>query len=309
MGEHARQPIDLFFNSLADDRGDHAIGIVLSGSGSDGTLGIKAIKERGGLTLAQGSDHSAPRHTGMPSSAIGTGLVDLIVPVEAMGEKLVAYVDSFVATTTLVGGVTGRTAEERAEAARREICTILRGQVGHDFTGYKEKTFLRRVQRRMQVVQLVELPAYIDRLRHDREEVNLLFRDLLIGVTAFFRDSEAFAALDTDVIPKLLEAGKRKRVRARLGSRLRNRRGGLFDRDPAARAHGRIGQGTQGAGVRHRHRRGGSGHRPGRTIPVQCTRGGLTGAPAALLHRGGRHVPACQGGARAVHLLAPQPGP
>ncbi len=71
-----------------------------------------------------------------------------------MGEKLVAYVDSFVATTTLVGGVTGRTAEERAEAARREICAILRGQVGHDFTGYKEKTFLRRVQRRMQVVQL-----------------------------------------------------------------------------------------------------------------------------------------------------------
>ena len=206
-GEHARQPIDLFFNSLADDRGDHAIGIVLSGSGSDGTLGIKAIKERGGLTLAQGSDHSAPRHTGMPSSAIGTGLVDLIVPVEAMGEKLVAYVDSFVATTTLVGGVTGRTAEERAEAARREICTILRGQVGHDFTGYKEKTFLRRVQRRMQVVQLVELPAYIDRLRHDRDEVNLLFRDLLIGVTTFFRDAEAFAALDTDVIPKLLEAG------------------------------------------------------------------------------------------------------
>ena len=103
--------------------------------------------------------------------------------------------------------LTGRTAEERAEAARREICTILRGQVGHDFTGYKEKTFLRRVQRRMQVVQLVELPAYIDRLRHDREEVNLLFRDLLIGVTTFFRDPEAFAALDTDVIPKLLEAG------------------------------------------------------------------------------------------------------
>jgi two-component system CheB/CheR fusion protein len=201
--QRAQHPIDQLFESLAEDRGDHAIGIVLSGGGSDGTLGIKAIKENGGLTLAQGIHHSAPRHGSMPSSAIATGLVDLVVPVEEMAEKLVAYVRSFVPTSELVKTLPGETEEEGIEAARREICAILRERVGHEFSGYKEMTFLRRVQRRMQVVQLPDIAAYIVRLRQDPEEVTLLFRDLLIGVTAFFRDPEAFAALEATAIPAL----------------------------------------------------------------------------------------------------------
>ncbi len=203
--QRAQHPIDLFFESLAEDLGDHAIGIVLSGGGSDGTLGIKAIKEHGGLTIAQGSDHSAPRHGSMPLSAIATGLVDLVLPVEAIGSTLAGYVNGFVPTAELVKGLPGETDEQRTEMARREICAILRERVGHEFTGYKEKTFLRRVQRRMQVLQLAELPAYIARLRTDPDEVTLLFRDLLIGVTAFFRDPESFAALEQRVIPALFQ--------------------------------------------------------------------------------------------------------
>ncbi|MFL5335531.1 MAG: chemotaxis protein CheB [Geminicoccaceae bacterium] len=202
--ERPQHPVDVLFSSLADDLQEFAIGVVLSGGGSDGTLGIKAIKENGGLTLAQGSDHSAPRHGGMPSSAIATGLVDLVVPVEEMVEKLVAYVRTYIPTERLVDTVPGKTERQRAETARREICAVLRAQVGHDFAGYKEKTFLRRVQRRMQVVQLTDLPAYVELLRHDPEEVTLLFRDLLIGVTAFFRDPEAFEAL-AGFVPKLFD--------------------------------------------------------------------------------------------------------
>lgn len=199
-------PIDGFFASLAEDQGERAIGIVLSGSGSDGTLGIKAIKEAGGLTVAQGSGgKTAPQHGGMPSSAIATGLVDLIVPVEEIAGKLVAYLRSFQPTAHLVPKDEDQPAPMEASAARRQICAILRDQVGHDFSGYKEKTFLRRVQRRMQVVQIEHVTRYIERLRHDPDEVTLLFRDLLIGVTSFFRDPEAFAVLETLVIPKLIE--------------------------------------------------------------------------------------------------------
>ena len=198
-------PIDLFFATLAADRGDRAIGVVLSGSGSDGTLGIKAIKEHGGLTLAQGRDHSAPQQGGMPASAIASGLVDLVVPAEAMAEKLVAYVRSFDATARLAQPADDGPADGDVADARRRICAILRDQVGHDFSGYKEKSFLRRVQRRMQVVQLTELERYIERLRQDPDEVTLLFRDLLINVTSFLRDAEAFEALNTLVVPKLLE--------------------------------------------------------------------------------------------------------
>ena len=148
----------MFFASLAEDRGDHAVGIVLSGGGSDGTLGIKAIKEHGGLTMAQGGDGSAPRHGSMPASAIATGLVDLVLPVEEMADKLVGYVRSFVPhSASWSRRCQGDTEEERDRGARREICAILRDQVGHDFAGYKEKTFLRRVQRRMQVLQLDDL--------------------------------------------------------------------------------------------------------------------------------------------------------
>src|SRR6266542_4082939 len=193
-----RTPIDSFFASLADDQAECAIGIVLSGAGSDGTLGIKAIKEHGGLTLAQATDHSGPRHSSMPESAIASGLVDLAVPVESMPEKLVAYARSFEMLKAAAK-------DEQAETTRRAVCAVLLEQTGHDFSGYKGRTFYRRIERRMQVLQIPSLAAYADRLRQDAGEANTLFRDLLIGVTNFFRDAQAFEALEQLVMPRLFE--------------------------------------------------------------------------------------------------------
>jgi two-component system, chemotaxis family, CheB/CheR fusion protein len=194
-----RTPIDSFFASLAEDQAEYAIGIVLSGAGSDGTLGIKAIKEHGGLTFAQATDHSGPRHSSMPESAIASGLVDLAVPVESMPEKLIAYMRNF----DILDKELER--DEQADATRRAICAILLEQTGHDFNGYKTRTFYRRIERRMQVLQIPSLAAYADRLRQDAGEVNTLFRDLLIGVTNFFRDAKAFEALEQLVMPRLFE--------------------------------------------------------------------------------------------------------
>jgi two-component system CheB/CheR fusion protein len=202
-GAGERAAVDIFFNSLAEDCGENAVGIVLSGSGSDGTLGIKAIKEQGGLTLAQGSDRTEPRFKDMPESATATGLVDLVVPVEQMPERLLGYLRS-----------EGMVESERIGAATGKIYEILHGRLGHDFSEYRDKTFGRRLQRRMQVLQITNIDAYVDRLQHDPDEAPRLFRDLLIGVTAFFRDPDAFRALETTVIPKIFEgAGPGEEVR------------------------------------------------------------------------------------------------
>src|SRR5215469_3917669 len=194
-----RTPIDSFFAALAEDQAEHAIGIVLSGAGSDGTLGIKAIKEHGGLTLAQATDHSGPRHSSMPASAIASGLVDLAVPVETMPEQLAAYIRTFDILDKEVDK------DEQAETTRNAICALLLDQTGHDFSGYKTRTFYRRIERRMQVLQIPSLAAYAGRLRQDAGEVNTLFRDLLIGVTNFFRDTKAFEALEELVMARLFE--------------------------------------------------------------------------------------------------------
>ena len=193
-------PIDQFFDSLAADLGADAVGIVLSGTGHDGALGLKAIKARGGLTLAQGSDTrgtngTAPQHSGMPDSAIATGAVDLIVPVQDMPRLVIGARDGTA--------VADRSAD--IDADRLAICEILHARLGHDFSQYKNKTFLRRVERRVQVLGLTTLPDYIARLEQAHEEVVLLFRDLLIGVTKFFRDEAAFAALKSQVLPRLFD--------------------------------------------------------------------------------------------------------
>ncbi len=191
---HERAPIDVFFTSLAQDQAEHAIGIVLSGGGSDGTLGLKAIKENGGLTVAQGTNVTRPRFADMPSSAVAAGFVDLLLPVEDMPERLLEYVRDW-----------GAFDPERPSNALFRIYSELRARTGHDFSQYKDRAFLRRVQRRMQVVQTTKLEDYLARLQSDPDEVGALFRDLLIGVTGFFRDAEAFRALETVVAPKLLE--------------------------------------------------------------------------------------------------------
>jgi two-component system CheB/CheR fusion protein len=193
-------PISVFFDSLAQALHEDAIGVVLSGTGSDGALGLKAIKAQGGLTLAQGTDGSAPLHGGMPDSAIATGAVDIIASVEDMPRHILAAQQARRREIDHSGY-----ADLISDAERLAICAILARELGHDFAGYKDKTFLRRVQRRMQVVGLMEVRAYIDRLDHDRLEVLMLFRDLLIGVTSFFRDAETFEAVRQTVVPRLFQ--------------------------------------------------------------------------------------------------------
>jgi two-component system, chemotaxis family, CheB/CheR fusion protein len=192
--DRERAPIDVFFTSLAGDQAEHAIGIVLSGGGHDGTLGLRAIKEHGGLTIAQGANVTRPRFAEMPSSAVAAGIVDLELPVETIPERIIGYVRDWGAFDT----------GQRGDALTT-IFNLLRTRTGHDFREYKERTFQRRVQRRMQVVQTTRLEDYAELLQREPDEVSALFRDLLIGVTDFFRDAAAFQALETSVIPKLFE--------------------------------------------------------------------------------------------------------
>ncbi len=193
------KPIDVFLASLAKDRGLSSIGILLSGSGNDGTLGIKAIKEQGGLTLAQAGDGKGPMQSSMPDSAIAAGVVDLALPVEEMPGRLADFARGFADEIPPA-------AEDETDASRHGVIhRLLRNQVGHDFSGYKENTFMRRVRRRMEVLQVARLPQYVERLSKDPEEVKALFRDLLIGVTNFFRDPDAFATLEKEIIPRLFE--------------------------------------------------------------------------------------------------------
>ena len=200
-----RKPIDIFLSSLAVDIGELAGGVILSGGDSDGTLGVKAIKERGGITFAQVGDGFGPQHPDMPNAAISSELIDFAIPVEEMGAKLV----DFVRSAQLFDAIPAEDELGKNETTFKhvlpDIYVILRNQVGHDFSGYKAKTFLRRVHRRMQVTQLKTIEAYVERLRQEPQEVGALFRDLLINVTNFFRDEEAFETLATTVLPKLFE--------------------------------------------------------------------------------------------------------
>jgi two-component system, chemotaxis family, CheB/CheR fusion protein len=192
--------IDDFFRSLAEDQAENAIGIILSGSGTDGTVGLKAIKEAGGLTFAQAPLSSA--FDSMPRSAAASGIVDFILPVEEMPERLVEQA-KHLAELSKQRTVDGFREELRRNLPR--ITTLLRAKTGHDFGHYKQSTCIRRIERRMQVVQLSSVAEYVELVRKDEREAEALFRDLLIGVTQFFRDRKAFDALGAKVIPSLFE--------------------------------------------------------------------------------------------------------
>lgn len=200
--------IDGFFRSVAEQHGELAAGIILSGSGSDGSVGLKAIKEEGGLTMAQAGETS--RYDSMPRSAIATGLVDFVLPVEAMPAQLIQYARHL--THLKQDGTAPLRRATRNHLVK--IFTLLRASTGHDFSQYKNNTFIRRVHRRMQVLQMPSLPDYVELLRKDAVEVEALFRDLLIGVTHFFRDAKAFEVLEREVIAKLLaEKGPDDQIR------------------------------------------------------------------------------------------------
>jgi two-component system CheB/CheR fusion protein len=193
-----RLPIDFFFRSLAHEQRERAICVVLSGTGSDGTLGVRAIKGEGGMVMAQSPEST--EYDGMPQSVIATGLVDYVLPPVEMPEELIA----FAAQAFGPGSRSADPQTPKTEDALKKICVILRNQIGHDFSQYKPNTLIRRVERRMAVHQIEQLDEYLLFLRQTPAETESLFRDLLIGVTSFFRDPEAFAGLESQVIPKLL---------------------------------------------------------------------------------------------------------
>jgi two-component system, chemotaxis family, CheB/CheR fusion protein len=197
--EHAyRFPIDLFFRSLAEGRGSSAIGIVLSGTASDGSLGIKNIKAMGGLTIAQDPDTAG--FGDMPSNAIATHDVDFIVPPEQMGELILKYIHHQPTGEYRPGD--GNL--QRGFAPLQQLFSLLRSKTGHDFSLYKHNTILRRIERRIKLTLVPDLAAYIDYLRQHPEEIEAFFRDMLINVTQFFRDPEAFSALAEKVIQPLI---------------------------------------------------------------------------------------------------------
>ncbi len=194
-----RLPIDFFFRSLAQDQHELAIGIVLSGTGSDGTLGARAIKGEGGMVMVQKPDST--EFDGMPRSCIATGLVDYeLTPVE-MPTQLIAYTNRAFAKTSR----THTSQLPMAETAIKKIFILLRAQTSHNFSQYKPSTIHRRIERRMAIHQIESLDHYVKFLQQTPDEVNCLFRDLLIGVTNFFRDPEAFKMLEEVAIQKLFE--------------------------------------------------------------------------------------------------------
>ena len=194
-----RLPVDFLFRSLAQDQHERAIGIVLSGTGSDGSLGVRAIKSEGGMVMVQLPDSC--EFDGMPRSAIATGLVDYELSPAEMPAQLMAYVGQAFGRPPRLAAL----ATPLTENALKKIFILLRTQTSHDFSQYKPSTICRRIERRMAVHQIDSTDAYVKYLQQNPVEVEALFRDLLIGVTQFFRDPETFETLEAQVIPKLFE--------------------------------------------------------------------------------------------------------
>lgn len=192
-----RLPIDFFFHSLAQDQHKHAIAIILSGTGSDGSKGIASIKADGGIVMAQ--DLDSCEYDGMPKSAIDTGLVDYVLPPAQMLKQL---------STSIKQPVKHSAKHLSAHASKEndlhKVFVLLRDQTGHDFSQYKPSTIHRRIERRMAIGHIDSLQDYAKHLQQTPSEIDALFNDLLIGVTNFFRDPEAFAFLKEHIIPKML---------------------------------------------------------------------------------------------------------
>lgn len=208
-GKHAKRlnlPIDMFFRSLAEDQEEKAIAVILSGTGSDGSRGIRHIKENFGIVIAQ--DDSTAQFDGMPRSAIETGLTDFILPPEKMIYQILSYIQHPFARKTdsppkIIADETGLT----------RIFSLLREKHMVDFTFYKQATVLRRIERRMTINQMHELQDYIKFLESYPKEISTLYNELLIGVTSFFRDQEAFDFLREQVLPGLLAEREAEELR------------------------------------------------------------------------------------------------
>ena len=192
-----RLPIDFFLRALAQDQQERSIGVILSGMGSDGTLGLRAIKEKAGVVLVQ--DPATAKFNGMPRSAIDAGLADIVAPVDELPGRIMAYLKrSPLVRTPEV------TLEDKTQSGLEKAIILLRAHNGHDFSPYKQNTFFRRIERRMGIHQIDKIADYIRYLQENPQELDLLFKELLIGVTSFFRDPAAWEELRENVIPGLL---------------------------------------------------------------------------------------------------------
>jgi two-component system CheB/CheR fusion protein len=192
-----RLPIDFFFRALAEDQQEHSIGVILSGMGTDGTLGLRTIKEKGGSVFVQSPDSA--KFDGMPRSAVDAGLADVISAVEELPANINAYIHHAPLFTK-----PNLLDEDQAKSSIEKVMLILRAQTGHDFSLYKKTTIHRRIERRIGLHHMDNIAAYVRFLRENPQEVELLFNELLIGVTNFFRDPAAWETLKTEALPKLL---------------------------------------------------------------------------------------------------------
>lgn len=193
-----RMPIDFFLRSLAEEQGEKAIGVILSGTGTDGTLGLRAIHGAGGVSFVQ--DPSTAKYDGMPTSAVRSGLSIFVLPVEKMLEQMLTYMK-----TLFEHKVKPVSTAPAATSALNKIMLLLRSKTGNDFTLYKQSTIHRRIERRMNVHSIGDTDIYARYLQEHPGEVQLLFKELLINVTSFFRDPEAFDVLKKDILPQLFE--------------------------------------------------------------------------------------------------------
>jgi len=200
-----RLPVDFFFRSLAQDQMDQSVGVILSGMGSDGCLGLSAIKEQAGLVLVQ--DPKTAKFDGMPRSAIDAGLADIVAPAEELPNKLLACLYRRPLTSQQKATIT-----DPEIGALEKTIVLLRAQTGHDFSLYKQNTLFRRIERRMSILQIGNITAYVRYLQENKQEFNLLFKELLIGVTNFFRDKPVWELLRTKTIPALLQRTETTRV-------------------------------------------------------------------------------------------------
>ncbi|MEP7053184.1 MAG: CheR family methyltransferase, partial [Pseudomonadota bacterium] len=192
-----RLPIDFFFRSLAADLGERAIGVILSGMGSDGALGLRAIKEKGGGTFAQ--TPASAKFDSMPRTAVDSGLADVTASAQELPAKIIAYLKHAPFHVSA-------SAPEKDESSLAKVLVLLRAQTGHDFSLYKRSTIYRRIERRMGLHELTKIADYARYLRENVQETELLFKELLIGVTSFFRDPKVWEELRDSVIPEVLAA-------------------------------------------------------------------------------------------------------
>ncbi len=193
-----RLPINYFLSSLAQDQKDQSVGIILSGFGTDGSLGLKAIKGNGGIGIAQ--DPSTAGSDGMPNSAINTGLVDMILSPEEMPNKLLSYKKS---SHNILKKIL--TPEDKTIQALRKIFILIRNRTGQDFSQYKKSTINRRIGRRMNIHQIEDISQYFRYLQENPNEIDQLYNEFLINVTNFFRDSEAYESLKQNALKKLIQ--------------------------------------------------------------------------------------------------------